>query len=103
LPTIGGGVLSIAWLAVCITVIEQQLLWSDLLLLLPHELGGMAAGVFTPLALLWMVIAFFEGGRRLRHETESLRWHLKRLAYPSGGARTRMDEITSPCAARPRS
>jgi len=49
------------------------------------------------------VIAFFEGGRRLRHETESLRWHLKRLAYPSGGARTRMDEITSPCAARPRS
>jgi hypothetical protein len=66
LPTIGGGVLSVAWLAVCITVIEQQLLWSDLLLLLPHELGGMAAGVFTPLALLWMVIAFFERGRRLR-------------------------------------
>ena len=94
LPIIGGVVLSAAWLAASITFIAQHIGWRDLLLLLPHEVGGMAAGMLTPLALLWMVIAFFERGRRLRHDTEALGRNLHRLAYPSAGAQTRVNEIT---------
>ena len=62
LPVIGGVVLSAAWVAASVTFIAEHIGWRDLLLLLPHEVGGMAAGMLTPLALLWMVIGFFERG-----------------------------------------
>jgi len=93
LPAIGGVVFSVVWLAFAVYVITEQLPWSDLLSLLPHELGGMAAGVLTPVALVWMVVAFYERGRQLRRETEALRWHLQRLAYPSDRAERRVSEI----------
>ncbi len=41
-----------------------------------------------------MVIAFWERGQSLKRDTESLRWHLRRLIYPSDKAETRIHEIT---------
>ena len=63
--------------------------------LLPHEVGGLAAGAFVPVGILWMVIAFFERGQQLRRETEVLRVHLKKLIYPSDAAESRMKEVTA--------
>ena len=94
LLTWAGAVLSTVWLALCAYFIDRQIPWSDISELLPHEIGGMAASVFTPLALLWMVIAFFERGRQLRHESAALRWHFRSMIYPSDRAETRVGEIT---------
>ena len=74
--------------------VEAVLGWSNLGELLPHEVGGLAAGAFTPLALLWMVIAFWERGQGLKRDTETLRWHMRRLIYPSDKAESRVREIT---------
>ena len=94
LATAGGVVLSGAWLAAAAYFIDRQILWPDLMVLLPHEIGGLAAGVLTPLALLWMVIAFFERGRKLHHETRALHWYFSRLTYPSDRAESRVAQVT---------
>ena len=59
---------------------------SDLMAFLPHELGGMAAGVVTPLALLWIVVAYFERSKIYEKEAFALRWHLNQLTFPSDDA-----------------
>ena len=71
------------WVAGSLEFIDRQLGWHNMGELLPHEMGGLAAGTLTPLALLWMVIAFYERGQQLRRETEALRWYLRRMIYPS--------------------
>ena len=75
LYTIAGVILSAAWLKGAYHYVENMLGWANLGELLPHEVGGIAAGAFTPLALLWMVIAFWERGQSLKHDTAALRWH----------------------------
>ena len=60
LLSIGAVIMSIAWLVGAGVFLIEGLKLSDLMALLPHELGGMAAGVITPLALLWIVVAYFE-------------------------------------------
>ena len=62
--------------------------------LLPHELGSMAAGVVTPLALLWIVVAYFERSKIYEKEAFALRWHLNQLTFPSDDAHVRTAKIT---------
>jgi hypothetical protein len=89
-----GVVLSVAWIAASIAFVDRGLGWDNVNQLMPHEIGGLAAGTITPLALLWMVVAFFERGQQLRRETTMLRWHLRRLIYPSDHAQSRLNQIT---------
>ena len=90
LYTLGGLILSAAWVWGVYDYVEAVLGWNNVTELLPHEVGGLAAGALTPLALLWMVIAFWERGQSLQHDTEALRWHIRRMIYPSGNAETRV-------------
>ncbi|MBT7511651.1 MAG: hypothetical protein HN650_14790, partial [Rhodospirillaceae bacterium] len=94
LAVIGGALLSAGWLWAANAFIETQMGWENVVQLLPHEITGIAVGALTPLAMLWMVVAFFERGRHLNHETEMLRWHLRQLIYPSDRAQSRISEIT---------
>ena len=90
LYTLGGLILSAAWVWGVHNYVEAVLGWNNVTELLPHEVGGLAAGALTPLALLWMVIAFWERGQSLRRDTEALRWHMRQLIYPSDKAETRV-------------
>ena len=94
MPVIVGILATVAWAYLVIDAVDLHLGWNNIGILLPHELGGLAAGAITPLALLWMVVAFFERGRSLRHETEALRWQLSQLAYPSDRAEIRLKDVT---------
>lgn len=44
----------------------------DLQYLSPNELGDFLAGVFAPLAFLWLVLGFFQQGDELRQSSEAL-------------------------------
>ena len=50
LATVLGAILSVGWLWLSLNFINNQISFSDLGALLPHEVGGMAAGTLTPLA-----------------------------------------------------
>lgn len=60
-----GGALSALWLLLCADYIGEQIGWDNLFGLLPHELGIFIAGVFAPLAFLWLVLLYAVVGRRL--------------------------------------
>ena len=89
-----GVMLSAGWLWLSAEYISTYVGWDVLFELLPHEIGGLAAGILTPLALLWMVIALFERGHSLRSETGQLRWQIRQLTYPTDRSESRVKEIT---------
>ena len=64
---------SIVWIWVSYLFVQNQIGFINLVELLPHELTGIVVGVFTPLSLLWVGVAFFERGHKLTYETEVLR------------------------------
>ena len=92
--SIVGVLASAGWIVVSLHYIQNQMGWPNLFNLLPHELGGMAAGILTPLALIWLVVALLERGTQLRRESAALQWHLKQLTYPSARAEGRVSEVT---------
>ncbi|MBL4693735.1 MAG: hypothetical protein JKY92_10480, partial [Magnetovibrio sp.] len=94
LLSIAGVALTVGWLSLSSWYIDTYVGWGLLTELLPHEIGGLAAGVFTPLALLWMVVALFERGHNMRGETAHLRWQIQQLTYPSDQAQSRVKDIT---------
>jgi|GEM_PF-6647460 len=51
-----GALVTIGWLSASAWYIQTYIGWDVLFELLPHEVGGLTAGVLTPLALMWMVI-----------------------------------------------
>ena len=85
---------SVAWLMASAYYVLEHLGFEELTALLPHEIGGMVAGIAVPIALLWIVVAFYERSKLYRAEARALRWHLKQLTYPSDAAETRVAEIT---------
>ena len=95
LLSIGAVIMSTAWLLACGAYILEGFTFPDLLALLPHELGGMAAGVVTPLAFLWVVVAYFERSKIYEKEAFALRWHLNQLTFPSDDAHFRTAEISN--------
>lgn len=87
-------ILSAAWLVVSYTYIDQQFGWDTFSQVFPHEIGGLAAGIVTPLALLWLVVSYLERGRLLQQEAAALKWYLEKMVYPASGSVERVNEIT---------
>lgn len=50
----------------------SQIDWSDFQSLKLNEKGDFLAGVFAPLAFLWLVLGFFQQGMELRNSSEAL-------------------------------
>lgn len=53
--------------------------WEKLFELDPNEFGDMLAGVFAPLAFLWLVLGFFQQGKELKASVAALRMQGKEL------------------------
>lgn len=60
-----GVVLSLLWFWAGWYYLNETIGFSNLLLLLPHEVGQFLVGFFTPLFLLWILIALVYLGRRI--------------------------------------
>jgi hypothetical protein len=53
--------------------------FDELILLKLNEIGDLAAGVFGPLAFLWLVLGYIQQGRELRISSESLKMQADEL------------------------
>jgi hypothetical protein len=46
---------------------------TEILLMSPNEIGDLLAGMFGPLAILWLILGFFQQGIELRQNTAALK------------------------------
>ncbi len=62
--------------------------------LIPWELAAFAAGVALPVALIWLVVAYLDRGKRFEREVDELRHLMRQMAYPSGAYEARVKAIS---------
>lgn len=68
--TVVGSILTTAYIAAfAIYVVAQRQAFIDMS---SAEFGTFLAGIFAPLAFLWLVIGFFQQGEELRHSADAL-------------------------------
>ncbi|MCH2496045.1 MAG: hypothetical protein MK104_03430 [Erythrobacter sp.] len=70
LSKIGYGLTGV-WLA--FMVVMAIAAWDNMLALEPNEFGDMLAGVFAPLAFLWLVLGFLQQGKELQASVAALK------------------------------
>lgn len=73
-------------LGIAITVVYLGILWfifdgrlTEILLMPPNEIGDLLAGMFGPLAILWLILGFFQQGIELRQNTKALELQAEEL------------------------
>lgn len=73
-------------LGIAITVVYLGILWfifdgrlTEILLMSPNEIGDLLAGMFGPLAILWLILGFFQQGIELRQNTRALELQAEEL------------------------
>lgn len=54
--------------------------WDEIAGLKPNEVGDFLAGVAGPLALLWLILGYFQQGEELRNSSQALQMQAKELA-----------------------
>lgn len=54
--------------------------WDEIAKLPLNSLGDFAAGAFGPMAILWLVLGYFQQGDDLKHNTDALRLQAEELA-----------------------
>ena len=72
-PVLIASGISAIWLGLCAYYVDVEVGWSSTLSFLPHELGAFIAGIFAPLAFLWLAIAFARRHSDLNQASAALR------------------------------
>lgn len=72
-----GMVLSLIYFLLLLFIFDGRL--TQILLLKPNEIGDLLAGMFGPLAILWLILGFFQQGIELRQNTKALELQAEEL------------------------
>lgn len=88
-----GATLTAIWLGFVAYYVVSQFGWQNVLFMLPHEIGALLAGIFTPLAFLWLLIVAIGARTRLADVADALGSRLDALAYPPGNAEEKANVV----------
>jgi len=88
-----GATLTAIWLGFVAYYVVSQFGWQNVLFMLPHEIGALLAGIFTPLAFLWLLIVAIGARTRLADVADALGSRLDALAYPPGNAEEKANAV----------
>jgi hypothetical protein len=72
-----GMALSLTYFFLLLFIFNGRL--TEILLLKPNEIGDLLAGMFGPLAILWLILGFFQQGMELRQNTRALELQAEEL------------------------
>ncbi|MBE7635511.1 hypothetical protein GUA87_01540 [Sneathiella sp. P13V-1] len=85
---------TILWLAAVGFYVDQNVGLSNILQLLPHELGALFAGAFTPIAFLWLLVSYARRSNEAYYKGAALDQLMRELGYPSPEAEARVASLT---------
>lgn len=73
-------------IGIALTIVYLGALWFlfdgrlvEIMLMKPNEIGDLLAGAFGPLAILWLILGFFQQGIELRQNTKALELQAEEL------------------------
>jgi hypothetical protein len=66
-----GVTITVGYLAILLFIFDGRS--PEILKMAPNEIGDLLAGMFGPLAILWLILGFFQQGIELRQNTEALK------------------------------
>ena len=79
---IGWGV-TVLWMVLVGSYVGVEIGWGNLVVFLPHELGGFVIGAVTPPAFLWLVITFLFRESEITAQSETLLQALRDITHPT--------------------
>ncbi|WP_169544628.1 coiled-coil domain-containing protein [Sneathiella aquimaris] len=85
---------TLLWLVAAFYYVHKNIGWPNLWELLPHEIGAFFAGVFTPIAFLWLLLAYAKRGIDNKLKGNALDALMRELGYPSPEAEARVASLT---------
>ncbi|MEE2746153.1 MAG: hypothetical protein VX617_04640, partial [Pseudomonadota bacterium] len=86
---------TLGWLGLAVFYLFGDMSVGDISAFLPHEVGIILTGLFSPVVLLWIFMSYYRRTRIYEKEAEALRGHLKQLTFPSDVATARATEVTN--------
>ena len=92
-PALIASSISAIWLGLCAYYVHAEVGWTSIMRFLPHELGAFIAGIFAPLAFLWLAIAFARRHADLNQASTALQRELHRMVYPTDDADDKAKDI----------
>lgn len=78
--TILGVAVSVFWLVIVVAYVSLGKGWADFVSMELNSFGDFCAGVFAPLAFLWLVIGYAQQGEELAHNVTALRQQAEETA-----------------------
>ena len=92
-PLAVAGLVGLAWIVMSAWFVQRLIGWTVVPQLLPHEIGGMIAGLAAPLALIFAVAALVERGQRAHRALARLETQIERLSNPHAAAESGLREV----------
>lgn len=95
-------VLSVLWLGAVASWVWFAMGPTAVMSLAPLEAAALSAGAFSPLAFLWLIVAYVDRGASVRREGAALRQQLALLTYPAEASEHRIATIADALRAQSR-
>ena len=77
------GILTIVWTLIAAEYLVDTGWWENRFEMSPPEFVGFISGMFLPIVMIWLLVAYFERGARFERESQMLRAYMNQLVYPT--------------------
>ncbi len=80
---LAAAVMTAVWTLIAAEYLVDTGWWANRFEMSPPEFVGFVSGMFLPIVMIWLLVAYFERGARFERESQMLRAYMNQLVYPT--------------------